>query len=300
VCSDGLYVGELSEDQSQLHGRGVMKWFDGNRHYIGDWKNGSMCGKGIYYKRDSYIYEGDWLGGLRHGKGVYKWSSGGLYEGDWRNGSRNGFGIFYYPPTTGCDYYKGEWKDSKMHGKGEMRWKDGLLIRGEWADGVLNGEAEICKVNGSVSSGNHLNGYKEGQGSFVDSVFGYTFEGLYTHDERREGTIRWLNGDSWVGCYFPEVVGDDSGEQESEGVMTFAESGNTLRGRWVDIPLRNGKGQMVMWLKAENREVIGEWVDGKFRELPKDQQQETKRILSNDISSNDQVTAESDNGQGSI
>jgi len=299
--ASGLYVGELNKEQTQRHGRGVMKWSNSS-YYIGDWKNDLMSGKGFYCDLSSYVYEGDWLDGLRHGRGYYKWNGGSYYEGDWSEGFRKGFGIFYFSESSECDYYKGEWKASKMHGKGEMRWKDGTVAIGEWENDQLNGEAMTHAPNGNMSSAIYVNDYKEGQGSFVDLVFKYTFEGRYTHDERREGTIRWFNGDSWEGCYFPEVIGDDSGEQESEGVMTFAETGNTLRGRWTDIPLRNGKGEMTMWIKAENREVIGEWMDGKFRELPNNNNSgdnKKKQSVEDQGNSNDQPTTECDTGQRS-
>jgi len=87
--------------------------------------------------------------------------------------------------------------------------------------------------------------------------------------------IRWLNGDSWIGRFLAE---EETGE--SEGVMTFAETGDTLKGHWSDISMRNGKGEMTMWIKADDREVKGEWIDGSFHRQKQEEEEAVEEVLS--------------------
>jgi len=78
------------------------------------------------------------------------------------------------------------------------------------------------------------------------------------------GIIKWNNGDSWKG-YYLLYEKSKSGELASEGVMTFAETGNTLTGRWSpDLTMKNGQGIMTLWVKSKNRIEKGEWINGVF------------------------------------
>jgi len=54
--------------------------------------------------------------------------------------------------------------------------------------------------------------------------------------------------------------------------MSFAETGDTLKGHWSDISMRNGKGEMTMWIKADDREVKGEWIDETFHQQKQEEE----------------------------
>jgi len=288
--ADGsYYVGEANE-RGEQDGRGVLKWTDGGGYYyyFGDWKNGKKNGKGIQYSLHS-IYEGDWKHNKMCGRGFSVYVDGSTYQGEFRDGCPHGYGLAEYPDGSRVegnwvsghlngwcvihfsredkrDFYKGEMKDGVWHGRGEIRWKDGDRMVAEWVSGLRHGEATYYWANGSVWKGQFVSDKREGWACRVDATFGYTFEGYYCNDSKSDGRIRWLNGDSWVGRYISEDV-VRKGQWLSEGVMTFAQTGNTMKGQWLDDSMKNGKGKMVMWIKEENKEVIGEWIDGSFRPL---------------------------------
>jgi hypothetical protein len=67
--------------EGQRHGKGIMKYSNGDDVYEGDWE--------IY----SYVYEGKWdEKGKKHGKGTMKYFNGDVYEGDWNRDKRQGTG----------------------------------------------------------------------------------------------------------------------------------------------------------------------------------------------------------------
>ena len=226
--------------------------------YEGEWRDNKMCGRGFAVFTNKDTYEGDWYDGEFHGHGIFTYHGGERDEGYWANGGLHGFGV---------GFYRGERKKDEAHGTGVSQKKKGYRVAGEWVLGGKHGAATVYFFSGSVWTGRFVNDRKEGPSIFVDANYGYTFEGNYCDDKRRDGEIRWLNGDSWIGL-FSATTEKEIHYTESEGVMTFAETGNTLKGRWSDVSMKNGQGEMTMWIKAENREVKGELVDGRFRELP--------------------------------
>ena len=86
-----------------------FKYGDGN--YIGQSVHGIPEGKGTWYgTKAPFIgdsYEGEWRNGKMEGKRIYYWNDGNRYEGDWRNGLKEGKGIHYHRngDRTMGDYY---------------------------------------------------------------------------------------------------------------------------------------------------------------------------------------------------
>jgi len=271
-CYEGGWLND------QFHGRGVILYHQNDNEndaseqkdcvylskFEGEWRFGKMYrGFGVYM--DGSTFEGEFKDEKPY-RGIKRFADGCSEEGEWVNGGLQGYGIVCYPTSFDSDYYKGEFKDHKKHGKGELRWKDGEKVVGEWVNGEKHGEATIYYADGSVWTGRFVNNKREGPGRGVGVKYGYSFEGNYHNDERSYGDIRWLNGDLWTGHYFPEEDRSDEDKVLSEGMMTFAATGDTLKGRWLDLHMKDGAGDMTMWIKAKNKEVKGEWIDGQFRE----------------------------------
>ena len=70
--------------------------FKGDR-YEGDWRNGNMEGKGIYYYNNEpwkgERYEGDWINNKKEGKGIYYYNNGDREIGDWKNDKEIGLHV---------------------------------------------------------------------------------------------------------------------------------------------------------------------------------------------------------------
>lgn len=50
--------------------------------YEGEWIDGKMHGRGIYYYADGTIYDGTWSEGKMHGKGIFIYPNGNKYDGE--------------------------------------------------------------------------------------------------------------------------------------------------------------------------------------------------------------------------
>ncbi len=50
--------------------------------YDGDWVDGKMHGRGVYYYADGSIYDGMWQDGKMHGSGVFIYPNGNRYDGE--------------------------------------------------------------------------------------------------------------------------------------------------------------------------------------------------------------------------
>jgi len=287
ICGKGVMISEAGIYEGEWldrckHGRGVSHWMVthvlkrigagkvGLLVYDGEWRDGKSCGKGLSVGTDEGTYEGEWENDVRTGLGEIRWSYGDRYRGMWKNDDKSGYGTYWF---SNGDRYQGDWVDSRQHGIGVYHFS-GLesqpreVYRGEWRDGLIAGKGVLKYKDGSTYEGHFVNELFDGpRGCFTSVKHGYTFEGEFSKGLRKKGKIRWSNGDSWEGNYLEAEAEDnreDGGEETSEGEMRIAETGNIVKGRWRDYSMKNGKGEMVMWMRDENREVKGEWIKGQF------------------------------------
>jgi hypothetical protein len=104
---EGKYLGELKNGTP--HGRGVFFYNDDQR-YAGDFIDGKFNGEGIYVFSDNHRYTGKWKDGLKHGEGTYIWTDGSRYSGSWENDLMNGRGT--YTESDGRSW-TGQWSNDK-------------------------------------------------------------------------------------------------------------------------------------------------------------------------------------------
>ena len=95
------------------------------------------------HMRFAHRYEGEWKDGKMHNKGVYYYSNGDKYDGEWRDDKRHGKGVVTYagPNGTVQEKYEGDWVDGKMHGWGKYFYAD-------------TGYAAVCHTTHSFSTRN--------------------------------------------------------------------------------------------------------------------------------------------------
>ena len=98
--------------------------------YIGNVKDNQRHGKGIMKYNNGDIYDGHWKKDKkRHGKGILKYDNGDIYDGYWKDNVRDGKGIM---KLKNGDIYDGDWEKDKQNGKGIMKFKDGFIYNGDW------------------------------------------------------------------------------------------------------------------------------------------------------------------------
>lgn len=124
------------------HGYGKYIDVSEDAVFIGEWKNGSINGKGksVWGKNSKYpqqSYDGEWKNGKHHGNGTKYYGESGehardKYEGEWKDGEPDGFGIYYW--ANGA-YFVGEWKNGEQHGKGIYTFPDGEKLESVWRNG---------------------------------------------------------------------------------------------------------------------------------------------------------------------
>ena len=60
---------------------------DGDRSYVGEWKNNNYNGYGTYTTGNGNVYEGYWVNSKKDGKGTQTWISGNVWRGLFNNGN---------------------------------------------------------------------------------------------------------------------------------------------------------------------------------------------------------------------
>ena len=123
---------------------GIYVFKNGDR-YIGEWKNKSMDGMGMYIFHSPepqliIIYFGDFQNGRFHGFGklaeFHDNTGQMIYRGSWVDGKKNHLGLHYYKhPHT---FYFGEWINDLKSGEGKLIFQNGEF-NGMWQSDHRNG-----------------------------------------------------------------------------------------------------------------------------------------------------------------
>jgi hypothetical protein len=95
------------------------------------------------------LYGGDWKDGEMHGKGVY-WtaSNHNLYDGEWQHNRKHGSGLMLYGNTK--ERYNGEWSDDMKHGFASFTDANGDVFEGSWSKGKKHGKVFLYLANGDI------------------------------------------------------------------------------------------------------------------------------------------------------
>ena len=123
------------------------KTFDDGNHYIGEWRNGRIWGKGTYtWKATGNTYQGDWVDGKMHGFGIYTWTASGIsYTGYFANGKRHGQGALF---GQDGEKYIGDFVNDLFEGYGELEYADGTRYEGQFVAGKRQGQGTLYNKKG--------------------------------------------------------------------------------------------------------------------------------------------------------
>lgn len=178
------YTGE--HVQGKAHGQGTATFENGDV-YVGNWKDGKMCGRGNYMYANQSRYEGEMKDNKENGNGKITLVNGDEYEGNWENGKFSGFGEYRFKNGA---VYKGSWLDGKQDGKGtyipskehQTGSRATAIYVGDWRSGMPHGRGKLTRSDGTYYDGEWANGKQHGTGTAKDE-----------HGEEYTGT--WKNGD---------------------------------------------------------------------------------------------------------
>ncbi|KAH3761286.1 morn domain repeat protein [Pelomyxa schiedti] len=262
---DGVYTGRLVNDQRD--GVGKYTWplpppdawhVSSPRQapghtYDGEWRDGSMHGRGAYRSPDGDVCEGEWHRGARDGWGSQRCSpgeeDGERWEGLWRDGHwvrgtwgrgavtrsgdwawsedlgqhvMQGWGVMRKKAAgtgTGAGMvtvYEGEWHGDKMHGNGTWRSEEsGDVYCGEFVQG------QKCGVGRMMFGGDNKN-----VGDGGSKACGGCYSGEWRGDKFHGNGVRlWSNGDRYEGNW-------DMGKENGKGAKFWARDGSSFVGVW--------------------------------------------------------------------
>ncbi|XP_074196238.1 alsin isoform X3 [Rhinolophus sinicus] len=194
------------------HGRGVLKWPDGKMysgmfrngledgygeyripnkalnkedHYVGHWKEGKMCGQGVYSYASGEVFEGCFQDNMRHGHGLLRSgkltsSSPSMFIGQWVMDKKAGYGVF--DDITRGEKYMGMWQDDVCQGNGVVVTQFGLYYEGNFHLNKMMGNGVLLSEDDTIY-----------EGEFSDD---WTLSG--------KGTLTMPNGDYIEGCFSGE------------------------------------------------------------------------------------------------
>ncbi|XP_012870384.1 PREDICTED: alsin [Dipodomys ordii] len=184
-------------------------------HYVGHWKEGKMCGQGVYSYASGEVFEGCFQDNMRHGHGLLRSgkltsSSPSMFIGQWVMDKKSGYGVF--DDITRGEKYMGMWQDdvcqgngvvvtqfglyyegnfhvNKMMGNGVLLSEDDTIYEGEFSDDwTLSGKGTLTMPNGD-----YIEGYFNGEwGSGIKITGTYFKPSLYETDKDRPKVFRKL------------------------------------------------------------------------------------------------------------
>ncbi|KAJ6665289.1 hypothetical protein lerEdw1_004338 [Lerista edwardsae] len=198
------------------HGRGILKWADGRVYsgmfrngledghgeykipnkilnksdcYIGYWKEGKMCGQGIYSYATGEVYDGSFQDNMRHGHGLLRSgkltsSSPSMFIGQWVMDKKTGYGVF--DDITRGEKYMGMWQDDLCQGNGVVVTQFGLYY-----EGAFNGNKMMGML--TLPNGDTIEGTFSGEwGSGIKITGTYFKPSLYDLEKDRPKALRKL------------------------------------------------------------------------------------------------------------
>ena len=224
-----------------VNGQGTLKFADGNK-YVGEFKDGSMHGRGTYitqddaYKREAYRYVGEWKNNKRNGQGKRIYENGGVIEGEFKDDKLNGQATLTIPNGN---KYVGEWKDDEINGQGTYTYENGDKYVGEWKNGKYDGQGTLITKKGKRK---YIGGWKDdeknGQGT-ITYKDGTKYVGEWKEDRYDgQGTITYKGGHKYVGEW-------KNGLWHGQGTWMNA-NGNIRRGEWAKGKKVDGKSELIL------------------------------------------------------
>lgn len=124
-----IYEGHWRNDKQEGQG----KLTQGDRYFVGEFKDNRLNGYASCYNKGRKTYEGEYKNGKLHGYGTEYYIDGSYYQGDFENGLREGNGVLYFADG---DKFVGRFSQGKRNGRGTYYCHNGSRYEGEYKDGL--------------------------------------------------------------------------------------------------------------------------------------------------------------------
>ncbi|XP_069471605.1 alsin isoform X2 [Ambystoma mexicanum] len=243
---DAIYEGRWLSGKP--HGKGILKWPDGRMytgmfrngledgfgeyrmpnkildktdHYVGNWKEGKMCGHGVYSYATGEVYEGCFQENMRHGHGLLRSgkmtsSSPSMFIGQWVMDKKNGYGVF--DDITRGEKYMGMWQDDLRQGNGVVVTQFGLYYEGAFSVNKMMGTGVLLSEDDTVYEGEFSDDWTLSGKGTLTMPNGDCIDGLFNGE--------WGSGIKVAGTYCKpslyEIEKDKSGNLRKHGNLAVS------------------------------------------------------------------------------
>ncbi|XP_006862092.1 PREDICTED: alsin [Chrysochloris asiatica] len=226
------------------HGRGILKWPDGKMysgmfrngledgygeyripnktlnkedHFVGHWKEGKMCGQGIYSYASGEVFEGCFQDNMRHGHGLLRSgkltsSSPSMFIGQWVMDKKAGYGVF--DDITRGEKYMGMWQDDVCQGNGVVVTQFGLYYEGNFNLNKMMGNGVLLSEDDTIYEGEFSDDWTLSGKGTLSMPNGDYIEGFFSGE--------WGSGIKITGTYFKPTVY----ESDKDKPKVFRKLGN--------------------------------------------------------------------------
>ncbi len=219
LADDRKYLGENIE--SKRYEKGAYSWPSGAL-YLYPWPDNNLTGWSLYTVGNdsefkSHTYLGEMAEGTLNDLRKYSFSCENVSEADYVIEKIEENGMYAYPDGP---KYQGEFKDSEWHGKGTIIWPGGNRFEGNFENGnpiygrfYRHGELLYTGKIDKASQIGAKNIVYINTGGFVQLL----------DNDNQVSSIRYDNGDYFIGRVFIDWWGDICDEPFGEGVFIFSD-----------------------------------------------------------------------------
>ena len=145
---NNIYIGDFVNSKRE----GVGELYTNRIHYIGEFKEDKLNGKGIIeFLKEGHKYEGDFKNNEINGRGIFQWKNGDIYQGDMTDGKMNGIGIYKY---ANGEIYEGEYINGIREGKGRIIVNNNVIFDGEFRGGHRVIRGRLTSSTRATNKGN--------------------------------------------------------------------------------------------------------------------------------------------------
>ena len=145
-----MYVGQYK--LGQICGKGMTMFVNSDFHE-GYYKNNIMNGFGTYTDANGIIFEGYFIDAKKEGKGILTFPSGDVVEGEFHNNNLNGYAVFKY---ANSDLFEGFYVENEKV-RGKYTYQSGNIFDGDFKDNEKFKGTYFFAKTGNLYSAEFLN-----------------------------------------------------------------------------------------------------------------------------------------------
>ena len=173
--------------------------------YKGPFEAGLKSGKGEFEFPDGRVYIGDFKADHFHGKGKLTWKIDNQANTKHSFGHEESFGSPASKSKAGSWTYEGDWIRGQPHGDGVHTYADGSIYTGNFVDGKRRGRGKLVTYRKEIFDGEWMNDLPNGKGDMIYAS-GETYTGgWYDGNKNGKGFLKNSDGEEYKGEFMNNI-----------------------------------------------------------------------------------------------